>query len=165
MFGNAGVEEHRVKCCEPRFVRYFTRKGRPNISSSMEQSPSWQVNRSSATQEIPTITRWFKYDRNKLWLVHTQIVPVIFEHTQHTQLSAFALSPSTAHPAQRIGIVTILSTPSSAYWHCHYPQHTQLNVLALSLSSAHPAQRIITYWKATFSPCTEPSHVPCVLVN
>jgi hypothetical protein len=24
-------------------------------------------------------TRWFKYDRNKLWLVYTQIVPVIFE--------------------------------------------------------------------------------------
>jgi hypothetical protein len=24
-------------------------------------------------------TRWFIYDRDKLWLVHTQIVPVIFE--------------------------------------------------------------------------------------
>ena len=24
-------------------------------------------------------TRWFKYDRDKLWLVYTQIVPVIFE--------------------------------------------------------------------------------------
>jgi hypothetical protein len=24
-------------------------------------------------------TRWFKYDRDKLWLVNTQIVPVIFE--------------------------------------------------------------------------------------
>jgi hypothetical protein len=24
-------------------------------------------------------TRWFKYDRDKLWLVDTQIVPVIFE--------------------------------------------------------------------------------------
>jgi hypothetical protein len=23
--------------------------------------------------------RWFKYDRDKLWLVYTQIVPVIFE--------------------------------------------------------------------------------------
>jgi hypothetical protein len=26
-----------------------------------------------------TYTRWFKYDRDKLWLVYTQIVPVIFE--------------------------------------------------------------------------------------
>ena len=26
-----------------------------------------------------SITRWFKYDRDKLWLVYTQIVPVIFE--------------------------------------------------------------------------------------
>jgi hypothetical protein len=24
-------------------------------------------------------TRWFKYDRDKLWFVYTQIVPVIFE--------------------------------------------------------------------------------------
>jgi hypothetical protein len=24
-------------------------------------------------------TRWFKYDRDKLWLLYTQIVPVIFE--------------------------------------------------------------------------------------
>jgi hypothetical protein len=24
-------------------------------------------------------TRWFKYDRDKLWLVYTQLVPVIFE--------------------------------------------------------------------------------------
>jgi hypothetical protein len=24
-------------------------------------------------------TRWFKYDRDKLWLVYTQIVPIIFE--------------------------------------------------------------------------------------
>jgi hypothetical protein len=23
--------------------------------------------------------RWFKYDRDKLWLVYTQVVPVIFE--------------------------------------------------------------------------------------
>ena len=31
-------------------------------------------------------TRWFKYDRDKLWLVYTQIVPVIFE------------PPCTLHP-------------------------------------------------------------------
>jgi hypothetical protein len=28
---------------------------------------------------LSSCTRWFKYDRNKLWLVYTQIVPVIFE--------------------------------------------------------------------------------------
>jgi hypothetical protein len=27
----------------------------------------------------PLSTRWFKYNRDKLWLVYTQIVPVIFE--------------------------------------------------------------------------------------
>jgi hypothetical protein len=29
--------------------------------------------------QISLNTRWFKYDRDKLWLVYTQIVPVIFE--------------------------------------------------------------------------------------
>jgi hypothetical protein len=33
--------------------------------------------RASARTKI--CTRWFKYDRDKLWLVYTQIVPVIFE--------------------------------------------------------------------------------------
>ena len=28
---------------------------------------------------IIIITRWFKYDREKLWFVYTQIVPIIFE--------------------------------------------------------------------------------------
>jgi hypothetical protein len=56
------------------------------------------------------VPRWFKYDRDKLWLVYTQIVPVIFEppciisvviHTtlyqeRLTQLlySAFNVNPS-----------------------------------------------------------------------
>ena len=30
-------------------------------------------------ERAANITRWFKYDRDKLWLVYTQIVPVIFE--------------------------------------------------------------------------------------
>jgi hypothetical protein len=33
----------------------------------------------STTKWIALNTRWFKYDRDKLWLVYTQIVPVIFE--------------------------------------------------------------------------------------
>jgi hypothetical protein len=32
------------------------------------------------TVPLPCLcTRWFRYDRDKLWLVYTQIVPVIFE--------------------------------------------------------------------------------------
>ena len=34
-------------------------------------------------------TRWFKYDRDKLWLVYTQIVPVIFEPPCIINLSIF----------------------------------------------------------------------------
>ena len=32
-----------------------------------------------STNKADVNTRWFKYDRDKLWLVYTQIVPVIFE--------------------------------------------------------------------------------------
>jgi hypothetical protein len=41
-----------------------------------------QCNTQDSTEVYRTIylyTRWFKYDRDKLWLVYTQIVPVIFE--------------------------------------------------------------------------------------
>jgi hypothetical protein len=31
-------------------------------------------------EEVKSLnTRWFKYDRDRLWLVYTQIVPVMFE--------------------------------------------------------------------------------------
>jgi hypothetical protein len=30
-------------------------------------------------ETVKWCTRWFKYDRDKLWLVYTQIIPVIFE--------------------------------------------------------------------------------------
>jgi hypothetical protein len=35
--------------------------------------------RNQVTLRTSLYTRWFKYDRDKLWLVYTQIVPVIFE--------------------------------------------------------------------------------------
>ena len=38
-----------------------------------------QAHNSSPTSKVSSYTRWFKYDRDKLWLVYTQIVPVIFE--------------------------------------------------------------------------------------
>jgi hypothetical protein len=52
-------------------------------------------------------TRWFKYDWDKLWLVYTQIVPVIFEPPcmwrDVNTLSINKLSPSTSSscPAQQ----------------------------------------------------------------
>jgi hypothetical protein len=38
----------------------------------------WQYLIKSPMKQV-TCARWFKYDRDKLWLVYTQIVPVIFE--------------------------------------------------------------------------------------
>jgi hypothetical protein len=39
---------------------------------------SWPVC-SNTLRGLFLSTRWFKYDRDKLWLVYTQIFPVIFE--------------------------------------------------------------------------------------
>ena len=50
---------------------------------------------------LPSITgintRWFKYDRDKLWLVYTQSVPVIFEPpcNYHTLSSVFSIDRSS----------------------------------------------------------------------
>jgi hypothetical protein len=41
-------------------------------------------------------TRWFKYDREKLWLVYTQIVPVIFEPPCIIDNRSFSLYGHTA---------------------------------------------------------------------
>jgi hypothetical protein len=38
----------------------------------------WGESLDTAATDVP-VTRWFKYDWDKLWLVYTQIVPVIFE--------------------------------------------------------------------------------------
>jgi hypothetical protein len=44
----------------------------------------WSVDRAEGCKtfknnKLVFNTRWYKYDRDKLWLVYTQIVPVIFE--------------------------------------------------------------------------------------
>jgi hypothetical protein len=44
--------------------------------------------------EYPESTRWFKYDRDKLWLVYTQIVPVIFEPPCNRRHSTECVQPS-----------------------------------------------------------------------
>jgi hypothetical protein len=50
-------------------------------------------------------TRWFKYDRDKLWLIYTQILPVIFEPPFSVVRFVFR-SP-------RLGPNIFLSTPFS----------------------------------------------------
>jgi hypothetical protein len=51
-------------------------------------------------------TRWFKYDRDKLWLVYTQIVPVIFE------------PPCTTCMAQTVYITNMLFPIGYNFWLC-----------------------------------------------
>jgi hypothetical protein len=42
-------------------------------------TPFRQSGKIKAILRASKCTRWFKYDRDKLWLVYTQIVPVIFQ--------------------------------------------------------------------------------------
>jgi hypothetical protein len=42
-------------------------------------------------------TRWFKYDRDKLWLVYTQIVPVIFEQPCIYEIKYRIVTAKAAH--------------------------------------------------------------------
>jgi hypothetical protein len=51
-------------------------------------------------------TRWFKYDRDKLWLVYTQIVPVIFEPP---------CTWSTVFPGKLTGPQLVKKSPA-LYW-------------------------------------------------
>jgi hypothetical protein len=45
------------------------------------QTPVWIYKYKSTVNDNKerSVTMWFKYDRDKLWLVYTQIVPVIFK--------------------------------------------------------------------------------------
>jgi hypothetical protein len=47
----------------------------------------------AALKKFSASTRWFKYDRDKLWLVYTQSVPVIFEPPCTSVSSGNIISP------------------------------------------------------------------------
>jgi hypothetical protein len=50
-----------------------------NYSTDCTSNIFHMLNTNTATRRNVIYSRWFKYDRDKLWLVYTQIVPVIFE--------------------------------------------------------------------------------------
>jgi hypothetical protein len=61
---------------------YYVPSSRPVWSSTFGHTSLYNVmikNNNNLHQNEYRCTRWFKYDRDKLWLVYTQIVPVIFE--------------------------------------------------------------------------------------
>jgi hypothetical protein len=74
------IKKKPVKYCD--FFYRFMNFVRGSHSDYLLQAPgilgmplyttNWSVN-------LVLYTRWFKYDRDKLWLVYTQSVPVIFE--------------------------------------------------------------------------------------
>jgi hypothetical protein len=83
---NAEAESVSVKLvpsselCELKEME-SARCGNCHVPPSFNMGPS--ASNPTLTQSTQLIfkdyTRWFKYDRDKLWLVYTQIVPVIYE--------------------------------------------------------------------------------------
>jgi hypothetical protein len=57
-------------------------------------------------------TRWFKYYRDKLWLVYTQIVPVIFEPPCKLSLVCYIFSHKQGYYIRHI---TVVKGPSVTY--------------------------------------------------
>ena len=60
-----------------------------NIKFHQNRSSGGRVVSCGRTVGHVESTRWFKYDRDKLWLVYTQIVPVIFEPPCSRRFSQF----------------------------------------------------------------------------
>ena len=57
------------------FIPLFLSEPLTTFCGTLREKLWCNVFQPSATRN----TRWFKYDREKLWLIYTQIVPVIFE--------------------------------------------------------------------------------------
>ena len=74
-------------------------------------------------------TRWFKYDRDKLWLVYTQIVPVIFEPPCIYYLLFFQDSNGYAN-APQCYVTRALSVLFYEYrWHWYVNKHSFARIL------------------------------------
>jgi hypothetical protein len=82
-------------------------------------------------------TRWFKYDRDKLWLVSTQIVPVIFEPPCIISTAAYNVtlnlcSLGAIYQRGICGLFHIQSSFSHKLWSAHMARN-QLPKCCLSL--------------------------------
>jgi hypothetical protein len=88
------------------------------------------------TTKVYSATRWFKYDRAKLWLVYTQIVPVIFEppcillmcslwavlwwqnsHNMHWSILKLLIMLGQATPCYSVPVLLIVVYPTK-HLHC-----------------------------------------------
>jgi hypothetical protein len=84
-------------------------------SSSCSFYPLW-FQLCSWTAKATNVTKWFKYDRDKLWLVYTKSVPVIFgppciKHEAQTLpyfIHVFVGHCESHDPSQNIRICTML---------------------------------------------------------
>ena len=66
---------------KPEYLHFFFAVGRKFVSDPMGKLYLDWHQFLCVPQSVKELscTRWFKYDRDKLWLVYTQSVPVIFE--------------------------------------------------------------------------------------
>jgi hypothetical protein len=71
-FGAFSLRDYKTSTNCIRFIgyRWLFYRGKQCSVNTFPHVRVWHTQRH---------TRWFKYDRDKLWLVYTQIVPVIFE--------------------------------------------------------------------------------------
>ena len=110
-------------------------------------------------------TRWFIYDRDKLWLVYTQIVPVIFKppcRLQRDQLSK-----------DKVIFVSALMTSKCVACCCYGISYSRRKIIKLFLISlvvaafysvvtsafVNPAEVCLEYWQSTFA------HITCSVVT
>ena len=74
----AGINVSRCTYATKIIRHKLKLKRRENFSTNFSVSTFMKI-RLLALELLRICTRWFKYDRDKLWLIYTQSVPVIFE--------------------------------------------------------------------------------------
>jgi hypothetical protein len=81
-------------------------------------------------------TRWFKYDRDKLWLVYTQLVPVIFEPPCNIAHVLCMLGKATnMHAHTDVPVYPPFPPPHNTHTHTH----TQKYIILI----AFPQQQLL----------------------
>ena len=96
-------------------------------------------------------TRWFKYDRDKLWLVYTQIVPVIFEPPCiHTNWLSYW---GQDNPTAAFTSVTSTSRRVAVWQACFIPTQPLVHLWAQGLSLRGPLKDFTVKFRVVLNGC------------